>query len=227
MIKFYYNLSPDPMKVALLLEELELSYESFPVDTRKKQQLLPEYRRVNPNGKVPALQDEEVTIFDSNAILLYLADREGQFVPKVESRLERASALSWLMLIASDIGPASAQAIHFRYVSKESSDHALARFDLEAHRAWTVVEQHLATHAYILGRDYSIADMALWGWARILPYVLGTGDATWARYPNVKRLSDAIYSRPAASRVEALKTKHSFRVARRYRPEPTVTNNAS
>jgi GSH-dependent disulfide-bond oxidoreductase len=218
MIKFFYNLSPDPMKVALLLEELELPYESFPVDTRKKQQFLPEYRRVNPNAKVPAIQEGDLTVFDSNAILLYLADRERQFVPLPSNDLARAKALSWLMFIATDLGPSSAQSIHFRYVANADNDYALARYDLEAHQAWTVIEQHLATHTYILGQEYSIVDMAFWGWSRLLPYVLGTGEATWARYPSVKRLTDVVHSRPAAARVELLKTKHSFKVARRYRP---------
>jgi GSH-dependent disulfide-bond oxidoreductase len=219
MIKFYYNLSPDPMKVALLLEELELPYELFPVDTRKKQQLLPEYRSVSPNAKVPAIQEGGLTVFDSNAILLYLADREGQFVPLPDAAKARSKALSWLMFFATGLGPLSAQSIHFRYVAPSGNDYALSRYDLEAHQAWTVVEQHLATHTYVLGREYSIADMALWAWSRTLPYVLGTGEATWERYPNVKRLTDAIQVRPAALRVDGIKTKHSFKVARRYRPE--------
>jgi GSH-dependent disulfide-bond oxidoreductase len=219
MIKFYYNLSPDPMKVALLLEELALPYDLFPVDTRKKQNLLPEYRSVNPHAKVPALQDGEVTVFDSNAILLYLADREQQFVPLPEACAERSKALSWLMFVATSLGPSSAQSIHFRYVAPGDNVYACTRYDIEAHQAWTVIEQHLATHTFVLGREYSIVDMALWGWSRILPYVLGTGEATWTRYPNVKRLTDAIHARPAAGRVENLKSKHSFKVARRYRAE--------
>ncbi len=222
MIKFYYNLSPDPMKVALLLEEMNLPYESFPVDTRKKQQFLPVYRRVNPNAKVPAIQDGDVTVFDSNAILLYLADREEQFVPLPGDGIARAKALSWLMFIATGIGPSSSQSIHFRYVADADNDYARARYDLEAHQAWTVIEQRLATHTFILGQEYSIVDMALWGWSRLLPYVLGTGEATWTRYPNVKRLTDLIQARPAAARVEGLKTKHSFKVARRYRPEASA-----
>jgi GSH-dependent disulfide-bond oxidoreductase len=222
MIKFFYNLSPDPMKVALLLEELELPYELFPVDTRKKQHLLPEFRSINPNAKVPAIQDGDITVFDSNAILLYLAEKEAHFVPSLENSGPRSQLLSWLMFVATGIGPTSAQAIHFRYVAPEAKEYALGRYDLEAHQAWTVIEQHLATRTYILGQDYSIADMALWGWSRILPYVLGTGDATWTRYPNVKRLTDAISTRPVASRVELIKAKHSFKVARRYRPEALV-----
>jgi GSH-dependent disulfide-bond oxidoreductase len=219
MIKFYYNLSPDPMKVALLLEELELPYESLPVDTRKKQQFLPEYRRVSPNAKVPVIQEGDLTVFDSNAILLYLADREAQFVPPTVDSLGRAKILSWLMFIATGIGPSSAQSIHFRHIAPPPKDYALDRYDLEAHQAWTVIEQHLSTHHHVLGEEYSIADMALWGWSRILPYIFGTGEATWTRYPNVKRLTNALNLRPAAARVETLRSKHSFRVARRYRPE--------
>jgi GSH-dependent disulfide-bond oxidoreductase len=220
MLKFYYNLSPDPLKVALLLEELELSYESLPVDTRKKQQFLPDYRRISPSAKVPAIQDGEVTVFDSSAILLYLADREKRFVPPADPSRARASALSWLMFIATGLGPSSAQAIHFRYVAKPFNQDSLDRFDLEAHQMWTVIEQHLTTNTFILGQDYSIVDMALWGWSRVLPYVLGSAEATWMRYPNVKRFTDTIQSRPAAARVELLKTQHSFKVARRYRPDP-------
>ncbi len=211
MLKFFYNAAPNPMKVALLLEELALPYEAIPVDTRKGEQFDPAFKAVNPNAKVPAIVDGDTTIFDSNAILLYLADREGRFVPTDLRSPERAQLLSWLMFIASGIGPFSGQSVHFRHAAPEPKEYALNRYDFEAHRHWGVLEAHLAQRTFMVGDRYSIVDMAFWGWARLLPYVLGTGDATWAQYPNVKRLLDAVSARPAAQRAEALKTRHTFK----------------
>jgi GST-like protein len=210
-MKFFYNTAPNPMKVALLLEELGLSYEAIPVDTRKGEQFDPAYKTVNPNAKVPAIVDGEVRVFDSNAILLFLADREGRFVPTDTRSPERAQALAWLMFIASGIGPFSGQSVHFRHAAPEPKEYALNRYDYEAHRHWGVIEQHLSGKAFMVGQAYSIVDMALWGWARMLPYVLGTGDATWTQYPNVKRLLDTVSARPAAQRAEALKARHAFK----------------
>ena len=192
MLKFYYNVAPNPMKVALLLEELGLPYEPLPVDTRKGAQFSAEYLKVNPNAKVPAIVDGEVRVFDSNAILLYLADREKRFVPLQADSAARGDMLSWLMFIASGVGPFSGQSVHFRNAAPEPKEYALNRYDFEAHRHWKIIEDHLAGSHYMLGADYSIVDMAFWGWARLLPYVLGTGEASWTTYPQIKRLLDEI-----------------------------------
>lgn len=210
MIQFYYGTAPNPMKVALMLAETALEYEAIPVDTRKGEQFEESFLRINPNGKVPALVDGDAVVFDSNAILLYLGDKTGQFVPPVEHSVDRASLLSWLMFIASGIGPFSGQSVHFRHIAPEPKDYALNRFDFEAHRHWTVAENHLASHRYFLGEDYSIADMALWGWARMLPFVLGS-ENPWNEYPNIKRCLDEINARPAAEKVENLRTAHVFK----------------
>jgi GST-like protein len=211
MLKFFYNAAPNPMKVALLLEELALPYEAIPVDTRKGEQFDPGFKAVNPNAKVPAIVDGTTTVFDSNAILLYLADREGRFVPTDPRSPERAQLLSWLMFIASGIGPFSGQSVHFRHAAPDPKEYALNRYDFEAHRHWGVLEAHLAQRTFMVGDTYSIVDMAFWGWARLMPYVLGTGDATWSQYPNAKRLLDAVSARPAAQRAEAIKTRHAFK----------------
>ena len=211
MLKFYYNAAPNPMKVALLLEELGLPYEPVPVDTRKGEQFAADYLEVNPNSKVPAIVDGDVRVFDSNAILLFLADREQRFVPLATDSAVRGSMLSWMMFIASGIGPFSGQSVHFRHMAPEPKEYALNRYDYEAHRHWKIIESHLAESHYMLGNEYSIVDMAFWGWARVVPFVLGTGDATWATYPQVKRLLDEINTRPAAARAEALKTRHVFK----------------
>lgn len=211
MLKFYYNAAPNPMKVALLLEELGLPYEAVPVDTRKGEQFSAEYLKINPNAKVPAIVDGNVRVFDSNAILLYLADREKRFVPTDAGSAARGDLLSWLMFIASGIGPFSGQSVHFRHAAPEPKEYALNRYDFEAHRHWKLIETHLAGSQYMLGKEYSIVDMAFWGWARLVPFVLGTGDATWTAYPQVKRLLDEINARPAVARADALKTRHAFK----------------
>ena len=211
MLKFYYNAAPNPMKVALLLEELGLPYEPVPVDTRKGEQFSAAYLKVNPNAKVPAIVDGDVRVFDSNAILLYLADREQRFVPLQANSAARADLLSWLMFIASGVGPYSGQAVHFRTAAPEPREYALNRYDFEAHRHWKIIEDRLAASHHMLGQDYSIVDMAFWGWARLLPRVLGTGDAVWNTYPQIKRLLDEINARPAVARVEQLSARHAFK----------------
>jgi len=210
MLKFFYNSAPNPMKVALLLEELGLPYEAVPVDTRKGDQFRPEYLKLNPNAKVPCIVDKDVTVFDSNAILLFLAERENKFLPQKYGTVERATLLSWLMFIATGIGPYSGQSVHFRHAAPQPLEYALNRYDFEAHRHWQILEEHLRANTYMLGAEYSIVDMAFWGWARMVPYVLGMDNA-WEKYPQIKRLLDLINSRPAAQRAEGLKTKHAFK----------------
>ncbi len=208
MIKFYYHPSPNPAKVALLLEELGLVYALVPVDTRKGEQHSAAFLAVNPNGKTPALVDGDAVIFDSSAILLYLAEQAGRFLPP-DGLAARGRMLSWLMFIASGIGPYSGQAVHFRHIAPEPKAYAHNRYDFEAWRHWEVIEQHLSTHRWMLGEHYSIVDMALWGWARAVPMVLG-GEA-WLRLPHVKRLLDAVDARPAAQRADALQARHAFK----------------
>jgi len=210
MLRFYYNTAPNPMKVALLLEELALPYDAVPVDTRKGEQHTEAFRAVNPNAKVPAIDDDGVVVFDSTAILLSLADRAGRFVPPAGRSAARAEALSWLMFVASGVGPFSGQSVHFRHAAPAPKDYALNRYDFEAHRHWGIVESRLAGRPFLLGDDYSIVDMAVWGWARVLPYVLGI-EHPWGQYPNIRRLIDAIGARPAAARADALRARHAFK----------------
>ena len=106
MLKFYFSGAPNPTKVALFLEETGIPYEGIPVDTRKGEQHKPEYLAINPNAKVPAIVDGDVTVFDSNAILLYLGEKTGKFMPPAGDKM-RAELLSWLMFVASGVGPYS------------------------------------------------------------------------------------------------------------------------
>ncbi|HYF58435.1 MAG TPA: glutathione S-transferase N-terminal domain-containing protein [Burkholderiaceae bacterium] len=210
MLKFWYNLAPNPMKVALLLEELGLPYEAIPVDTRRGEQHAASFLAINPNAKVPAIEDDGVVVFDSNAILLWLADKHGRFVAADVRSPARAETLAWLMFIASGIGPYSGQSVHFRHAAPEPKEYALNRYDFEAHRHWKILDDRLAANRWIAGGEYGICDMAFWGWARLVPHVLGLEDP-WTRYPNVKRLLDEIGARPAAQRVEALRKRHAFK----------------
>ncbi|WP_144142817.1 glutathione S-transferase family protein [Paraburkholderia sp. BCC1884] len=208
MIKFYYHPSPNPAKVALFLEESGLPYELVPVDTRKGEQHAPAFTAINPNAKTPALVDGDATVFDSNAILLYLAEKTGQFLP-ANTPEARAQMYSWLMFVATGIGPYAGQAVHFKHYAPEPKDYAVNRYDFEAWRHWNIVDAHLAQYRYMLGDNYTLVDMAVWGWARAVPFVLGA-DA-WDKLPNVKRLFDEINSRPAAQRAEAIKARHTFK----------------
>jgi GST-like protein len=191
MLKFYFNGSPNPTKVALFLEESGLSYHPVPVDTRKGEQFKPEFLAINPNGKVPAIDDEGVIVFDSNAILLYLGEKTGQFIP-ADTLANRGQLLSWLMFVATGVGPFSGQAVHFRHNAPEKVPYAHNRYQFEAMRHYTVLDAHLAKHRYMIGESYTILDMDVWGWARMVPYILG--DEAWAKLPNLKRLLDELGS---------------------------------
>jgi GSH-dependent disulfide-bond oxidoreductase len=206
VIKFYYSLAPNPLKVALLLEETGTPYEAIPVDTRKGEQHEPSFLAINPNGKLPAIVDGATTVFDSNAIMLYLAEKTGRFLPPPEAKGE---ALSWLMFIATGLGPFSGQAVHFKHMAAEKLPYAVDRYQYEAERHYGVLDAHLAKRGYMAGGAYSYVDMTLWGWTRAATRVVG--DDVWQKFPNVARLHTEISARPAAIRAEALKDRHAFK----------------
>jgi GST-like protein len=208
MIKFYYSGAPNPMKVALMLEECELPYQPIPVDTRKGEQHTAEFLAINPNGKVPAIVDGDATVFDSNAILLYLAEKTGKFLP-ANTLKARGELLSWLMFVASGVGPFSGQSVHFRHYAPEKIYYAINRYMYEAQRHYGILDARLAKRKYLLGDAYGIVDMAVWGWARLIPVALG--EEHWAKFPNLKRLVDEISARPAAARANAMKDKVKFK----------------
>jgi GST-like protein len=208
MIKFYYNLAPNPTKVALCLEEMGLAYEPVPVDTRKGDQHAPAFIAINPNAKVPAIIDGDATVFDSNAILLYLAEKTGRFLP-ANIPAAHGEMLSWMMFVATGIGPYSGQAVHFRNFAPAPKDYAVNRYTFEALRHWGILDARLAGRRYMLGDTYTVVDMAVWGWSRLVPFVLGP-DAL-AKLPNVQRHLEEINARPAVGRALALKDRHSFK----------------
>ena len=213
MIKFYYSLAPNPMKVALFLEEAGLEYEAIPVDTRKGEQHEAAYNALNPNHKVPTIVDGDATVFDSNAILLYLGEKTGKFMPD-NSPKSRAALLSWLMFVASGVGPYSGQSVHFRHFAPDPKDYAVKRYLYEAKRHWGILNDRLASQEWVLGGQYTIVDMAVWGWGRMVPFVIGESPkdvSVWEQLPHLKRLMDAVSARPAAARAEAIRDRHTFK----------------
>jgi GST-like protein len=213
VIKFYYSLAPNPLKIALFLEEAGMEYEAIPVDTRKGEQFAPAFAAVNPNNKVPAIVDGDATVFDSSAILLYLGEKTGKFMPPAGGKA-RGDLLSWLMFAASGVGPYSGQAVHFRHFAPEPKEYGVSRYLFEVKRHYAVLDGRLADREWMLGADYTIVDMAVWGWGRMLPFILGETNkdmSVWSEFPNVKRVMDAVNARPAAARAEAIRERHSFK----------------
>lgn len=174
MIRFYYHATPNAAKVALFLEETHMPYTVVPVETFKGEQHTAAFRAINPNGKVPAIIDtdgpggKEVRVFDSTAILIYLAEKIDRLMGKPEDRPE---LLSWLLFIASGLGPFSGQAIyfhfaahHFQFAERDIPAFAINRCRREAERHYQVLNDHLADRDYILGGEYTIVDISAWGW---------------------------------------------------------------
>jgi GST-like protein len=207
LIRFYFHPTPNPAKVALLLEETGLAYEIVPVDTSKGEQHTSAFRAINPNGKVPAIVDTEgpggklVRVFDSTAILIYLAEKTGQFLG---SPADRPELLSWLLFLASGLGPFSGQAVHFQFAAPEGLDYAVNRYRREAERHYQVLNDHLAGRACIVGDTCTIADFSAWGWLDRAARVRKGEDDPLAPFPHLKRLFETIDARPAVARARAV-----------------------
>jgi GSH-dependent disulfide-bond oxidoreductase len=208
MLKFYYSGAPNPTKIALFLEEAGVPYEPIAVDTRKGDQHKPEFLAINPNAKVPAIVDGDAVVFDSSAILLYLGEKTGKFMP-ANTPKARAELLSWMMFVASGVGPYSGQSVHFRVYAPEKNEYAINRYAFEAQRHFGIIDARLGKQKYMLGDSYTIVDMNVWGWARLIPNVIGA--EAWDKYKNLKRLTDEISARPAAVKAVALKDQHKFK----------------
>ena len=208
MMKFYYSGAPNPTKVALMLEEAGLPYEAIPVDTRKGDQHKPDFLAINPNAKVPAIVDGDATVFDTQRHPA-LSRREDR---QVRSGQDRQGARR--VAVVADVRgvrhrPYAGQSVHFRNYAPEKIQYAINRYVFEAQRHFGIIDERLAKQKYMLGDTYTIVDMDVWGWARLIPNVLGEGG--WAKIPNLKRLVDEISARPAAREAVALKDKHKFK----------------
>jgi GST-like protein len=214
MIRFYFHPTPNPAKVALFLEETGLPYETIAVDTSKGEQHAPSFRAINPNGKVPAVVDtdgpggKEVRVFDSTAILIYLAEKTGRLLGSAEDRPE---LLSWLLFLASGLGPFSGQAVHFQFSAPEGLDYAVNRYRREAERHYQVLNDHLEDRSYIIGNTYTIADISAWGWLDRAARVRKGAEDPLGPYPNLKRLFETVDTRPAVARAREVGKDHAFK----------------
>jgi len=214
LIRFYFHPTPNPAKVALFLEETGLPYELVPVDTSKGEQHAACFRAINPNGKVPAIVDtegpggSEVRVFDSTAILLYLAEKTGKFLGAAADRPE---LLSWLLFLGTGLGPFSGQAVHFQFSAPEGLDYAVNRYRREAERHYQVLNDHLDGRDHIVGRTYTIADISAWGWLDRASRVRKGADDPLGPFPNLKRLFETVNARPAALRARAVGKDHVFK----------------
>jgi GST-like protein len=200
MIELYTAGTPNGWKVSIALEELGMPYTVHPVDISAGDQFEPAFLAISPNNKMPAIVDPDgpdgkpISLFESGAILLYLAGKTGRFLPKsVRGKYE---ALQWLMFQMGGVGPMLGQAHHFRIYAPEKIDYAVDRYTNEAKRLYGVMDKQLATNDYIAGREYTIADMAVWPWLRSWQ----NQGVNMDDYPNVKAWFEAIGNRPAVQR---------------------------
>ncbi|WP_237481421.1 glutathione S-transferase family protein [Lichenibacterium dinghuense] len=198
MIDFHYWPTPNGWKVSIMLEETGLPYRMLPVDIRRGEQHRPAFLRVSPNGRMPAIVDHDaqggsLSVFESGAILLHLAEKAGRFAPTTPRG--RTALNEWLFWQVGNLGPMAGQLSHFRNYALGEHPYALDRYAAEYRRCLGVLEQRLEGRNYILD-DYGIADMASWPWVLIAkPLGQSLGDL-----PNVSRWRAAIRDRPAVQR---------------------------
>jgi GST-like protein len=200
MIDLYSWATPNGHKVHIMLEECGLPYRAHPVDIMRGAQHEAAFRAVSPNGRIPAIVDQEgpggkpLALFESGAILIYLAEKTGLFLPA--DGPVRYAALQWLMFQMSGIGPMFGQLYHFRADAPERIPYAIDRYTAEARRLYAVLDRRLAESAYLAGDDYTIADMATWPWT----HGIDKQGHDPAAYPNVTRWFATIRERPAVRR---------------------------
>jgi GST-like protein len=206
-IQLYGLPTPNGVKVSILLEEAELPYEPHLVSFDSQDQLSPEFKSLNPYGKIPAIIDpngpggEPLALFESGAILIYLADKSGRFLAR--DGLKRYETIQWLMFQMGGVGPIFGQVGFFhKFAGKDFEDkRPRDRYVGEAKRLLQVLDSRLASRAWLMGDDYTIADMATFPWVRNLVGFYGAGELVGiASYPNVTRALEAFGARPAVSR---------------------------
>lgn len=205
MIEVYSWPTPNGHKVHIMLEECGLPYRAHPINIGAGDQFKPEFLAISPNNKIPAITDPDgpegkpISMFESGAILLYLAGKTGKLLP--QSVAARYEVLQWLMFQMGGVGPMLGQAHHFRIYAPEKIDYAINRYTNEAKRLYSVMDKRLAKSKYIGGPEYSIADIAIFPWLRSWK----NQGIDWAEYPHLKGWFDEIAARPAVQRgVEVL-----------------------
>ena len=205
MIEVYSWPTPNGHKIHIMLEECGLAYRAHPVNIGTGDQFKPEFLAISPNNKIPAIVDSDgpegkpISLFESGAILLYLASKTGKLLP--ESITARYEVLEWLMFQMGGVGPMLGQAHHFRIYAPEKIEYAVNRYTNEAKRLYGVMDKRLAKSKYIAGPEYSIADIAIFPWLRSWK----NQGIDWNDHPHLKGWFDEIAARPAVQRgVEVL-----------------------
>jgi GSH-dependent disulfide-bond oxidoreductase len=199
MIDLYTSATPNGQKIHIMLEETALPYLARWVDIRKGEQFDPEFLKISPNNKIPVILDHEgpddlpLSVFESGAILIYLAEKTGKFLPTEVRR--RTKVLEWLMFQVGGLGPMLGQAHHFRAYAREKIPYAIERYTNEAARLYRVLDNRLSDHEF-LADDYSIADMAVFPWIRLHE----RQGQDLADFPKVARWFATIAARPAVAK---------------------------
>lgn len=196
MIDLYYWPTPNGHKIPIMLEECGLPYQVHPINMLKGEQFDPAYLKINPNNKIPSIVDQNgpggkpYAVFESGAILMYLAEKSGQFMPK--DMAARYDVIQWLIFQVANVGPMFGQCGHFLKYAPEKFPYAIDRYQSETKRLYRVMDKRLAQTEYLAG-DYSIADMATYPWVKINWF----HEINIDEYPNVKKWADAVGARPA------------------------------
>ena len=191
-------------KLFIMLEELGVDYNTHVINIGKDDQFTPEFTAINPNGKIPAMIDQDgpggepFALFESGAMLMYLADKNGKFLPPVDDVRNRYVTIQWLMFQMGGVGPMFGQAHHFRRAQTQV-EYGIKRYTTEARRLWGVLDGHLAGSEFMHG-DYSIADMAIYPWTARYDWQ----GVALEEFPNVKRWFEAVGARPAVAKAMAI-----------------------
>lgn len=196
MIDLYTWSTPNGRKASIMIEEVGLPYTVHAVDIGKDEQFKPEFLKISPNNRIPAIVDRDngLSVFESGAILIYLADKTGKLLARDGEA--RWRALEWLMWQMGGVGPMFGQAHHFLKYNRGKAPYAEERYAAEVKRLYGVLDKQLGAHAFVAGKDYSIADIAIWPW--VSRYDWHIGDLK--DYPNVVRWYREIAARPAVQR---------------------------
>lgn len=200
MIDLYTWPTPNGHKIHIMLEECGLPYKVHAINIGTGDQFKPAFLKISPNNKIPALVDSDgpdgqpIALFESGAILLYLAGKTGQFLP--QSDRAKYEVLQWLMFQMGGVGPMLGQAHHFRIYAPEKIEYGIQRYTNEAKRLYGVMDKQLKSHAWIAGDEYSVADMAIFPWLRSWQ----NQGIDWADYPHLKAWFDRIAERPAVQK---------------------------
>ena len=204
MIKLYTWSTPNGRKVSILLEELGLPYEVVPVNIGKDEQFESEFLQISPSNKIPAIVDGEFSLFESGAILLYLAEKTGQLIP-AHGTPGYWRVMEWLMWQMGNFGPQLGQAHHFLRFNRGKSEYAEARYHGEALRLYRVLDTHLAGRQFVAD-EFSVADIAIWPWASRFAY----HEVDIEDFPNVRRWYLQLAERPAFQRGYSVPTEEAI-----------------